>query len=89
MDPRKTKVCLETQQRAKLLFLLEQCSQGFAKCIFKDNEIRPPPAGLSPLPKALTKIKNDKAEVQDLLEEINLGTLDDPKPLFISILLFV
>lgn len=46
--------------------------------------MRPPPTGLNHLPKALAKMENGRAEVQDPLKEINLEIEDDPKPFFIS-----
>lgn len=39
------------------------------------------------LPKAPTKMEDDKAKVQDPLEEVNLGTVENPKLVFISKLL--
>lgn len=49
--------------------------------------MRPLLAGLRYLAKALAKMEDDRVEIQDPLEEINLGTLDNPKLLFISNLL--
>lgn len=45
------------------------------------------PTSLSHLPKALAKMEDDRVEVQDPLKKVNLGTKDNPKPLFISKLL--
>lgn len=67
-----------------MLFLKERCNQGLIECIFKDDEMKPPLASLSHLPKTPTKIEDDRAKVQDLLKKVKLGTKDDPKPLFIS-----
>lgn len=36
---------------------------------------------------ALAKLELNRPQVQSLLEEINVGTTDDPRPLFISSLL--
>lgn len=49
--------------------------------------MRSPPISLSRLPKAPTRMEDDKAKVQDLLKEVNLGTINNPKPIFIGKLL--
>lgn len=46
--------------------------------------MRTPLVSLSHLPKVLAKMEDDRAKVQDLLEEIDLGTPDNPKPFFLA-----
>lgn len=47
----------------------------------------PLPVNLSHLPKAPFKMEDDKAKVQDPLEEVHLETIDNLKHVFISKLL--
>lgn len=49
--------------------------------------MRLPLASLSQLPKAPTKIEDDKAEVYDPLKEVNLRVTDNLNPIFICKLL--
>lgn len=43
--------------------------------------MRSPLTNISHLPKAPTKIEDDRTEVQDHLKKINLGTPNEPKPI--------
>lgn len=47
--------------------------------------MQPPVLGLQQLLKAPAKMENDNAEVKSSLEEVNLGTLEDLKPIYISV----
>lgn len=55
--------------------------------IFEDDEMSLLETNFNQLLKAPAKIEDDKVEVQDLLEKVNLGTTEDPKPVYINALL--
>lgn len=42
---------------------------------------------LNQLPKALTKMEDDKVEIQDPLVEVNLGTMDKHRLVYVNSLL--
>lgn len=66
------------------MFFKEGYDQGLVEYIFEDDEIKSLLVSFSQLPKAPIKMEDDKAEVYDPLEEVNLGTTKNPNPIFIS-----
>ncbi|KAM1473097.1 hypothetical protein ACFX2I_029264 [Malus domestica] len=54
---------------------------------FFTEEDNGPVLSLDKVQAAPAKLEDSRPQVKDLLEEINVGTADDPHPLFISALL--
>ncbi|KAF7152449.1 hypothetical protein RHSIM_Rhsim01G0057100 [Rhododendron simsii] len=66
----------------KKLQACEPISCNWAECVFDDSPLTMKDLGLADLKPAPAKLDDDRAQVKDPTEEVNLGTQEDPKITF-------
>ncbi|KAF7119415.1 hypothetical protein RHSIM_Rhsim13G0215000 [Rhododendron simsii] len=68
----------------KKLQACEPISCNWAECVFDDSPLTMKDLGLADLKPAPAKLDDDRAQVKDPTEEVNLGTQEDPKITYVN-----